>query len=276
MNRFSAKTAQPVLELCHNNPTLDSLSSAQLNTSQVSIAVGLAITTKRSEPSSSSALGITCPFFKSLLPSFCRSASQGYRYKFYLAYDANDKYFSQASFRVSFINTFADHVDKNCPGKSSYSIHVIRCNYSDHPAWAQNDAMMEAYLDDVDYFYRVNDDVIMQTVGWTEMFINALASFTPPNVGVVGPSGTRGNNKILTFDFVHKTHMDIFGFYYPRLFKGWFADDWITEVYKPKRSCKLASVRLLHTFENRRRYNQRQWISNISKCASTDKETLQR
>ena len=39
-----------------------------------------------------------------------------------------------------------------------------------------------------------------------------------------------GNIAILTHDFVHRTHVDIFGFYYPRVFTDWFADDWITGI----------------------------------------------
>ena len=49
-------------------------------------------------------------------------------------------------------------------------------------------------------------------------------------VGVVGPHHQGGNTGILTYDFVHRTHVDIFGFYYPRVFSDWFGDDWITKV----------------------------------------------
>lgn len=38
---------------------------------------------------------------------------------------------------------------------------------------------------------------------------------------------------ILTHDCVHRTHLEIFGRYYPAVFKNWFVDDWITEVYMP-------------------------------------------
>ncbi len=272
-NRFFVKEVQPLLKLSNHNFTLISASEDQNNISQLSVAVGLAITTKMAKPSSSSALGITCPFFKSLLPSFCQTASQGYRYKFYLAYDFNDKYFSQASFTKTFMNAFTGHVTENCPGNSSYSIHLVRCNYSGHPAWAQNDAMMDAYLDDVDYYYRVNDDTIMQTARWTEKFINALTNFTPPNIGVVGPKHIGGNGLILTHDFVHKTHMDIFGFYYPRSYKAWYADNWITNIYTPNNSFKLRSVKVFHTMENGQRYNYNQ-TKYLAVQAKPDKETL--
>ncbi len=63
---------------------------------------------------------------------------------------------------------------------------------------------------------RINDDTEMETSGWTEAFIRTLASYDPPNVGVVGPNHSGGNTGLLTYDFTHKTHMEIFGFYYPR------------------------------------------------------------
>ena len=55
----------------------------------------------------------------------------------------------------------------------------------------------------------------------------------PPNVGVTGPQHRGGNTGILTYDFVHTSHVDVFGFYYPRIFGAWYNDGWITCVYKP-------------------------------------------
>ena len=73
-------------------------------------------------------------------------------------------------------------------------------------------------------------------------------------MGVVGPTHSGGNTGILTYDFVHRTHVDIFGFYYPRLFTDWWGDDWITRIYKPHRCTKLSSARLAHTSSLGRRY----------------------
>jgi len=102
--------------------------------------------------------------------------------------------------------------------------------------------MMAAYMDNMDYYYRVNDDTVMETTGWTEKFIDELERFNPPKIGVVGPWFREGNVVILTHDFVHRTHIDILGFYYPRVFTDWFADDWITGVYWPERCRKVAVV----------------------------------
>ena len=102
-------------------------------------------------------------------------------------------------------------------------VKIVQCNHIGRPAWAQNDAMMEAYIDGMDYGYRVNDDTLFQTPGWTETFINILTSIDPPNIGVVGPNHSGGNIEILTYDFTSSTHIDIFGYHYPKLFTDWFA-----------------------------------------------------
>ena len=88
--------------------------------------------------------------------------------------------------------------------------------------------MMEAYIDGMDYGYRINDDTVLDTPGWTEKFITALLSLDPPNIGVVGPMHTNininyQNNEILTYDFTNFVHIDIFGFHYPKYFIDWSA-----------------------------------------------------
>jgi hypothetical protein len=59
---------------------------------------------------------------------------------------------------------------------------------------------MEAYLSGMEYFYRINDDTILETPGWTEAFIWNLAQFDPPNIGIVGPNHRGGNYRVLTYE----------------------------------------------------------------------------
>ena len=66
-----------------------------------------------------------------------------------------------------------------------------------------------AYEDGSDYMYRVNDDT--QFSGpWLHDAVRVLSSFSPPNVGMVGPLCAEGNTLIMTHDFVHRTHLEIF------------------------------------------------------------------
>ncbi|ESO10703.1 hypothetical protein HELRODRAFT_167195 [Helobdella robusta] len=185
-------------------------------------------------------------FFTIFLKTFCISISASNRiFHMYLAYDYNDALFTSTRFRKSFIERYSDLKKDLCPDKE-ITLTLLRCPHNKKPAWAQNDAMMEAYLDGFDYFYRVNDDTSLSTSRWDDIFIKELSLFNPPNVGVVGPKHSGGNENILTYDFVHRMHIDIFGYYYPRTFTDWYADKWITTVYRPKNCKKLSNVRVIH------------------------------
>jgi len=103
-----------------------------------------------------------------------------------------------------------------------------------------NEMMRRAYFDGAEYLLRVNDDTEFVSQGWIELGVGALAAFKPKNVGVVGPTCHEGNTGILTHDMVHRTHLQIFPTYYPSVFSAWWIDDWITKVYEPGRSIKIA------------------------------------
>ena len=64
--------------------------------------------------------------------------------------------------------------------------------------------MQDAYDDGCDYFYQINDDTLINTVGWAEVFTRELRE-NPlgRNVGVTGPADTN-NRRILTHAFVHR------------------------------------------------------------------------
>ena len=224
--------------------------SATRKAYRTSVAIGLGFTTMNAHQREIKMM----PFFRSLMPSFCKTASDGYDYQFFLAYDYNDKLMSNRTFVEYFQKTFATLAKKTCPSSSDYSIHFIVCGYAGKPAWAQNDAMIEAYLAGMEYFYRINDDTRMVTRNWTERFIDSLQKLTPPLVGVVGPTHQGGNTAILTYDFTHRSHIDIHGFHYPSEFPDWYSDRWITDSYKPGRSIKCPDVRLVHTMESGQRY----------------------
>jgi hypothetical protein len=239
-------------------PELHTHRRAEVNSKTVRIpviAMGLAVTSAGIADITEANMMFRFAFFKTLLPSFCKTISEHYKYDFYLAFDSTDTFFGDRQFISSYTQNFRKRIDESCAALSSaINLHFIECSHTGSPARAQNDAMMEAYLDGCDYFYRINDDIYFLSPGWTEEFITTLQGFTPPFVGVVGPMHSGGNEKILTFDFVHRTHINIFGFYYPRLFTDWWADDWMTSVYQPEWSIKVASVKVRHTMETGTRY----------------------
>jgi hypothetical protein len=99
-------------------------------------------------------------FFTTFLPTFCVTASSNFVYRFYLAFDHNDPVFANPKTVKKFQQTFMSETSKQCFSERGIrtSLHLVMCDHSGRPAWAQNDAMLEAYLDHVDYFYRINDD----------------------------------------------------------------------------------------------------------------------
>lgn len=95
----------------------------------------------------------------------------------------------------------------------------------------------------VDYLYQVNDDVELLTSDWEAPLIEQLA--TRNNFGVTGPED-RGNGRILTQSFVHKTHVQIFDAYFAEPFKNWFSDDWLTLVYGASHTYRKHPVKVHH------------------------------
>ena len=173
---------------------------------------------------------------------------------FYMGYDYNDPILATAAGRESFRKYFHFVTTHECREDLKPNIKFVWCNYSAKIAWSQNDALLAGYNDGMDYLYMVNDDTIMVTGDWTNAFVQQLAQFHPFNVGVVGPRHSGGNLDILTYHLTHRTHVDIFGFFYPRIFTDWFADEWITLNYEPNNSKKMSNILLNHTLEKGTRY----------------------
>lgn len=94
------------------------------------------------------------PVFRHLLPTFCQTATPGYDYQFYFAFDYNDTVFSHEQGLKDFSEVFAEFIASKCNASIQSDLHMIQCDHLKSPAWAQNDAMMEAYLDGADYLYR--------------------------------------------------------------------------------------------------------------------------
>jgi len=116
-----------------------------------------------------------------------------------------------------------------------------------------NAMLREAYHAGADFFYRLNDDTELTSVNtvnredkWTKAFIKELRSMGPP-FGVIGPDFAKGNTKILTHDFVHRTHMDIFSaVYYDPYFTDWWMDDYISYLYGRDRTVKAKKFTVNH------------------------------
>ena len=117
-----------------------------------------------------------------------------------------------------------------------------------------NAIALQAYNNGAEYLTFITDDTIFLTKNWTSFAIATLRSYRPGNIGVVGPTFKEGNTEILTHNMVHRSHLDIFKFYFPPVFASWYEDDWITRVYLPNRSRKLLIWEISHTLQYGMRY----------------------
>uniref|UniRef100_A0A7S0V7J8 Glycosyl transferase 64 domain-containing protein n=1 Tax=Hemiselmis tepida TaxID=464990 RepID=A0A7S0V7J8_9CRYP len=106
--------------------------------------------------------------------------------------------------------------------------------------------MQDAYSVGASYLVRINDDTEFISVGWVSRAVAKLASYDPPNVGMVGPAGIGDRRPIMAHDMTHRTHLDIFETYYPRVFSAWYIDDWISRVYGTRRSTKMSDWLVMH------------------------------
>ena len=78
------------------------------------IAIGLGITTRGVREPKLSEIAAQFQFFHTFLPSFCETASPGYHYAFYLAYDHTDSLLGEATFLRAFQKAFRSTISTKC------------------------------------------------------------------------------------------------------------------------------------------------------------------
>ena len=151
---------------------------------------------------------------KLLIPSIQRTISSAdrsqYDFRLYLAADHDDQFWLNNQNDVKTPDWLSVHV-------GFYEVPKQKIPF--------NPMMRAAYNDGAEYMVRINDDSEFVTSDWVSKAVAKLASYDPPNVGMVGPNCREGNTAIMTHDMVHRTHLDIFEHYYPGVFSAWWIDD---------------------------------------------------
>jgi hypothetical protein len=185
--------------------------------------------------------------FKTLLPSLLCTLDCGFTYVFVMGYDQGDEFYDSPAHMTQVRDWFAVHIAHPLRRQGILiSLHpVLVQNPTSRPGPAFTAIAQAAYTMGADFFYRVNDD--SQFIGrWANLYTQTLLRLTPP-YGVIGPSCYDAKDRILTHDFVHRTHMDLFkGLYYPTEFSDWYMDDWISAVYGPQRTFLSTRVGIDH------------------------------
>jgi hypothetical protein len=180
--------------------------------------------------------------FKTLLPSIRDTAESGYEYWVYLGYDIGDEFFDHTIIIDNMISWYQENMIKGLRDRKIHTRFFVERfeNPEPKPGPAFNYLTHLAYIDGATYIYRVNDDTKFIDE-WSSEFINKLQSWGEP-YGAVGPRCDQGNTMILTHDFTHRLHHEIFPLHYPSTLNDWWMDDWISRVYGRRRTARLHHV----------------------------------
>lgn len=187
------------------------------------IAIGVASTTFKVDRPAFDNLVL----FTKTIPSIRDNLEKGFEYWIYLVYDRGDPWFDQGSKHTQDIQRHLDQILVQ-PLKSKQIIcQVVLMDFDNSllpeakPGPVFNFMMKAAFADGADYLYRTNDDTTFSSP-FASVLVGELGRLNPPNVGVAGPTHKGGNLAILTHDFVHRTHLEIFKTYYPTRFNAWY------------------------------------------------------
>jgi hypothetical protein len=171
-----------------------------------------------------------CFLVTHFLPSF-RATKSAFDYQIYIGVDDNDAFFLEHLSKLETIGTV---------------VILNGCNHA--PAWAWNQLAQASYDAGDDYMFQIGDDVILETPGWTEVFIRKLESHR--NRGVVGPINPvnaalrGGKNLIIENAFVHRSHLDVFPSFFHSTIRNWHCDEWLTRVYDGVCSHTFSDIRV--------------------------------
>ena len=153
--------------------------------------------------------------------TFLLTQDQEHEYIFYIGIDKGDKIYD------------SPQKDEFMRFKSIYKNIDVQFIYMDcnkgHLTRMWNILFEKAYNEGCHYFYQCGDDIKFHTKGWVNDCITTLSN--NKNIGITGP--VNNNYMILTQVFVSRTHMEIFGWFFPEEILNWGCDDWYNWVYKP-------------------------------------------
>ena len=222
------------------------------------IAVCASTTSRGLQPSVLEQLSL----FRLALPSLVATFRQGASSEpvpelwVYVAYDVGDMFYDSAARELDVRAWLDTHLVGPLAAAGVRAQHALLRfeNALRKPGPIFNFMMAAAAEDGADYLYRINDDTEFETP-WVGLALSTLRGYSPPNVGVVGPICREGNTRIITHDLVHRTHLEIFDYYYPPVLSDWWMDDWITMVYDERRFTKGPFVVRHHVSMHGTRYS---------------------
>lgn len=189
------------------------------------------------------------------LPSLTTSIDKMRRdqYVLYLGYDINDEVYDNKE-NMSIITEKIKQIIAGYP----ITVKCYRMDNSKKSVVHLWNKLYEiAYKDGCEYFYQLGDDILFESTPWAKLFINKLHDEFE-DIGVVGPQDRiEVHRRLMTQSFVSRKHYEIFGYYYPEVFKNWFSDNWITDVYGLEKSYIFPNIGIKNCLaggDNKQRY----------------------
>jgi hypothetical protein len=214
------------------------------------------------------------PLFKYFLPSFIKTMSEGYDYKFYIGVDDNDMFYNKH------VKTVEERIRK-CVGENVSVCLLENCNHK--PAHAWNKLLKVAYEDGCDYFFQLGDDIEIVSSEWTTKFIEHLMMWD--NIGVVGPCepinhacrmNSSAKKVVIENIFFHRKHYNIFETLFHPSINNWYCDNWITDVYgSVNRSYMMVDI-IIKNFSRDTRYDAERSFSKYEECLKEGIEKIQK
>lgn len=210
------------------------------------------------------------PLWFNLFASFMESidwSKNQHEFTFYLGLDRGDPFYDTGDAWQDMRSAFNKNTRRalnwlNYDNSTSTAEHVLSkqlklklMDFSDTtgaPSQVVVGLVNQAYNDGVDYFFQVNDDTVIVSKEWANSFIHVLSTNPVfPNLGITGPVDTN-NDRILTHAFAHRTHIEIFDSFFPKSFKNWWSDDWISTVYGSSHTFRMYDVLVTHNVQSQK------------------------
>jgi hypothetical protein len=177
-------------------------------------------------------------FYKQVIPQFKKTIEPDlYEYRMYIGIDDDDDFFLryQDDMKHLFDNMKGGGTPEGCLPPSITIVILKACQHRPVRAW--NILFERAYNAGSDFFLQIGDDVIIETPGWTSVFVERLKK--QDNIGTIAPCepvnyNLRKNQNSLIINennFVHRTHYEIFEYFFQPEILNWYCDNWITCVY---------------------------------------------
>ena len=156
------------------------------------------------------------------------------RIKLFIGYDEDDRIYSIEEERLKFSAVFMNFDMEWFPQSVCLKGKLSTI-------W--NNLGREALDQGYDYIKLMGDDIRLPSdTGWLGLFANKLKKNN--NIGF--SAGWSNNDNIPTQFLVHKTHYEIFNFFYPEEIETWGVDDALYQLYPAKYRNWLKSYPLLN------------------------------